>query len=500
MDKPLCMDIKTYEQAVRWLYDRIDYERIRPSGQSNPFRLERVEQLLMRIGSPHRRIKAVHIAGTKGKGSTAAMLDSVLRESGLRVGLFTSPHIASFEERMRVNGMMPNQAQLISLVCDLQSVMAQNAAESTERPPTFFEITTLLAWMFFDRQRVDIAILETGLGGRLDCTNVCDPLVTIITSIGLDHTHILGDTLEKIASEKAGIIKPGVPVIQGMLPAVASRVVESAATKACSRRYCASVDFDVQVHDRGIGAFFNGSVYLSKLSNEPSAEIHQQRQSATFRRTDHCDMEMELEIPFAGQHQARNAALVVQTALLLKESGFQSITNESIQRGIQSTFWPLRFEILEHRDKTVIVDAAHNPDSISAVIQCLKESVWHGRSKTLIFASSADKDWTAMLQLVSRYFNRLILTRFVGNPRSVSPVELKAKLHSLRSSGEDLNVADLGIVTTENPGDALQLAANVTEESGLICATGSLFLAAEVRALICGNVSPFPVFADESEN
>ena len=217
-----------YRQALDWLYDRTDYERTRPADNS-PFRLERTQRLLRQLGNPQLQIPAVHIAGTKGKGSTAAMIDSILRQAGIRTGLFTSPHIAQFEERMRVCGNQPTSQQLTSLIQRLRLLLDHKETLPEDRHPTFFEATTLLAWMFFTDEQIDIAVLETGLGGRLDCTNVCRPLVTVITSIGFDHTQILGNTLSLIAGEKAGIIKPQVPVVEGMLPAEASAVVASRA-------------------------------------------------------------------------------------------------------------------------------------------------------------------------------------------------------------------------------------------------------------------------------
>lgn len=235
--------INNRDDAVQWLYDRIDYERIRPTPALNPFRLERIERLLKRIGSPQERIPAIHIAGTKGKGSTAAMVDSILQASGIRAGLFTSPHIAQFEERMRVSGRMPHPDQLTRLVSKLAEMLHESELETSDRIPTFFEITTLLAWMLFDEEGVEIAVLETGLGGRLDCTNVCRPLVTVITSIGLDHTHILGDTLSLIAAEKAGILKAGVSVVQGQLPEVADIVVTTHAQALGCRQFICGREF-----------------------------------------------------------------------------------------------------------------------------------------------------------------------------------------------------------------------------------------------------------------
>ena len=504
MDKPLGMEIKTYEEAMRWLYDRIDYERIRPSGQSNPFRLERVQQLLNLIGNPHQRIRAVHIAGTKGKGSTAAMIDSILRRAGLRVGLFTSPHIVSFEERMRVNGSMPNPVQLTSLVQQLSQLLVHAAADSPDRPPTFFEITTLLAWMFFDQQHVDIAVLETGLGGRLDCTNVCNPLLTIITSIGLDHTHILGDTIAKIAAEKAGIIKPAIPVIQGRLPAEADAVVALFAQNNNSLRQVLDTDFRYSA----LPGTFEGDhcCTVDQLAADGDevgrTNTNRFRQAMIFERPD--GSQIELKVPFAGEHQLQNAALAVQAADILSTMIAPSINEQAILKGLADTFWPLRFEVLSYQHVQVIVDAAHNPDSIVALMTCLQQQPWHFSARTLIFASSADKDAASMLALVAPHFDRIILTRYVGNPRSIAPEDLQSILNQVLFASPATNEQSekgrpVEVLLAPEPSAALTLACQMPTqlEQHFICATGSLFLAAEIRSLICGNTSPFPVFPGE---
>ena len=313
--KALFTGIYNRDDAIQWLYDRIDYERIRPSPMSNPFRLERIERLLKRIGSPQERIPAIHIAGTKGKGSTAAMIDSILQASGIRTGLFTSPHIETFEERMRVSGHMPKPDQLTRLVAKLAQLLHASEMESSDRIPTFFEITTLLAWMFFDEENVEIAVLETGLGGRLDCTNVCRPLVNVITSIGLDHTHILGDTLSLIAAEKAGILKAGVPVVQGQLPDVAEIVVTARAKELGCRQYICGRDF---------------AWHVDHNDNSLSGRRRTQK-ILVLTPTRHFD---GLTIPLLGNHQAHNASLAVMTADLLRDAGYGQINDAAISHGV----------------------------------------------------------------------------------------------------------------------------------------------------------------------
>ncbi len=457
MDNPLPTRIENYQDAIRWLYDRIDYERIRPSAQINPFRLERIERLLKRIGSPHERIPAVHIAGTKGKGSTAALLDSVLQASGIRTGLFTSPHIEQFEERMRVCGHMPHPDQLTRLVARLCEVLQQAEMDTSDRIPTFFEVTTLLAWMLFDEENVQIAVLETGLGGRLDCTNVCRPLVTVITSIGLDHTHILGDTLSKIAWEKAGIIKTGVPVVQGQLPGDADAVV-------AARSY-----------ELGCQRFVCGREFAWHIDHNEDPTVVRRRSQKILVLTPSASYD-NLTLPLLGEHQAHNASLTIMAAELLRERGFASINSTTISNGIRMTHWPLRFEIIDGHP-TIVLDAAHNPDSMQAVGNVLKGSEWQNRRRVLIFAASADKDVSGMQQIILPHFDDVVFTRFVSNPRSVPP----SQLQSIALSLEPEVISQVGIHLAEDPQSALIQACELAGRSGLICVTGSLFLAAEMR-------------------
>jgi dihydrofolate synthase/folylpolyglutamate synthase len=456
----LTASVLTYAEALEWLYGRIDYERTRPNTRTNPFRLERIARLLDRLGSPHRRIAAIHIAGTKGKGSTAAMLDSILRAAGFCTGLFTSPHIEKFEERMRVDGRLITADQLSRLVTRLRDLL-RDEPDSNDRVPTFFEVTTLLAWMMFDELNVRIAVLETGLGGRLDCTNVCTPLVTIITSIGLDHTQILGDTIAEIAGEKAGILKPGVPVVQGQLPEEADRVVGLRANELGCQRLVCGRDFDWQ--------------------EKPVSDVQPARKrvqslcvatpGATFD---------DLTLPLLGRHQLHNASVAVMAASLLRESGLEQIDGAAIATGLAETHWPLRFEIFDDQQPVIILDAAHNPDSMRAVTSVLQGNEWQNRRRVLVFAASSDKDVRSMLQVILPHFDAVVLTRFLGNPRSVGPQDLEALVAECephRDLRRFLNSA-------ETPGEALKLARKLTGPAGIVCVTGSIYLAAELRARV----------------
>ncbi|MCH2200632.1 MAG: bifunctional folylpolyglutamate synthase/dihydrofolate synthase [Fuerstiella sp.] len=446
MTRILSNATQSYNDAVRWIYERIDYERIPPVRVSPHFQLERVRRQLALIGSPQERIRAVHIAGTKGKGSTAAMVDSIMRASKIRCGLFTSPHIEVFEERMTVDGCRPEAAELTFLVAELQRRL-QTADDDLRRdPPTYFEVATLLAWMYFDRKQVELVVLETGLGGRLDCTNVCSPLVTVITNISLDHTSILGHTLEKIAFEKAGIIKSGVPLITG--------VSQPQVIKLCDRRAVAL------------------NAPRIRLQREIQLEVRssfRDRQIVSVT-TPHRQHEA-MELPLAGAHQAKNAALAVAVADQLSTSD-DRITASTIRSGLQWTVWPLRFEVIPG-SPVIILDAAHNPDAALAVVDTLNNGQWAERPRVLVFGASRDKDVRQMLAILLPHFDHAILTLIRSNPRSCPPGEL--------ATMADRVAKETTIQTAESAENALQLAHSATGSAGLICVTGSVFLAAECR-------------------
>jgi len=449
------MDVKpteplpNYDDAVRWIYERIDYERVPPVRTSPHFQLDRVRRQLQLIGSPEQRIRCVHIAGTKGKGSTAAILDSILRASDVRTGLFTSPHLTHFEERMRVNGRPPNPGDLTQMVNDLRTVLAEADEDLQSSPPTYFEVATLLAWMYFDRSDVDLVVLETGLGGRLDCTNVCTPLVTVITNISLDHTSILGNTLEQIASEKAGILKPHIPLVTGVTQPEVIGVCETAA----DRLKVPITRLHEQVH-----------VQLGSATRED--------QTVTITTPSH--VHRGVVVPLAGRHQAENAALAVAAADLVSES-FSKVTPQTIRCGLANTEWPLRFEIVSERP-LVILDGAHNPDAAAAVAETLDEPHWTERPRVLLFAASQDKDVEQILAHLVPLFEHVVVTRYEDNPRSCDPVELQAVVSQLTEAV----IAQVAV----NPREALQLAQSLATPDGLILVTGSVFIGAQCRLLL----------------
>ncbi len=451
MDRKSLLSSKSYDDAVQWIFERIDYERVPPVRTSPHFQLERVRRLLQLIGSPEQRIPCVHIAGTKGKGSTAAMVESILRASAIRTGLFTSPHLQKFEERMTVSARQPSPDELTEMVGDLQRDLAGADQDLQDNPPTYFEVATLLAWMYFDRNEVQVAVLETGLGGRLDCTNVCSPLVTVITNISLDHTSILGNSVEKIAFEKAGIIKDHIPLITGVTqPEVIALCEETAA------RWNAPVTrLGLDIH----------------LAIESTSRSSQQIRVTTPQRE-----YTELHIPLPGQHQAENAALAVAAIDLLAEQ-YSSISTDTIRQGLNQTEWPLRFELVSH-EPTVILDAAHNPDAASAGSTTLNEPHWSERPRVLVFAASRDKDVDGMLAVLVPQFDHVVVTCYENNPRSCPPDELESKVRQT-------NVA-VSVHNAPNPAAALREARQLAGQDGLVLVTGSIFIGAQCRKLLSG--------------
>ena len=436
-----------FQDAVQFLLSRIDYERAPPPDTGgDPFKLDRMAELLRRLGDPQLAIPCVHIAGSKGKGSTAAMTAAMLTAAGYRTGLFTSPHIERFEERIQIDGRMIPAAEFARHMETLRSVSRE--LEATDLGgPTFFELITALAWLYFRAQQIDIVVLEVGLGGRLDATNLCHPVVTIITSISRDHTRLLGNTLEAIAGEKAGIIKPGTPVLTAISDRGPLEVV---------RRIAA---------ERGAACFVLGeAIELEHLGS--AGVLAGERLSLRNPWRSHA----ELGIPLTGRHQTRNAALAVSAVDWLDTSTAYRISSAAIATGLAQTHWPLRLEVVQRAPLT-IVDAAHNEASIAALVETLASVPC--RRRIAIFAASKDKEARAMLQRLAAAFDVVILTRFVGNPRA-TPIE------SLERMAGEFSEK---IRTSPEPAAALALAESMADRDDLICATGSFFLAAEVRQL-----------------
>jgi len=435
----IAISAMTYDDAMAYWFGRINYET--KSAAPGDLKLERMRGLLRMLGDPHERLRIVHIAGTKGKGSTAAMLAAILRASGHRVGLFTSPHLSHVEERVRVDGEPISRSEFASLMARIAEASA--ALESPGWPgPTFFEISTALGFLHFVQRRCGFAVIEVGLGGRFDSTNVCRPLVSVVTGIGLDHTAQLGDTLEAIAFQKAGIIKLGVPVVSGVMQDGPKDVVAAVAKEVGAPLW--QIDRDVCFEHR-TSTHGDGRVWVRCPGFECA----------------------NLPLKLLGEHQGRNAALAVAAAVLLKQRGVP-IAEAAFVRGLGAVDWPARIEVIR-TDPAIILDTAHNEPSIEALIATLRVAFPHAVTKRVVFAVSNDKPYAAMLHRLADYFDVLHLTRYASNPRSVPPEALAALLPPEKS------------VVHDGASEAWDAAHGETNRGDLLAITGSVFLAGELQ-------------------
>ncbi len=446
----------SYQDAVQWYYSFARFDGSpspRADDSSGELKLARMEQILERLGSPHTQFASVLIAGTKGKGSTAVLIASILYAAGYRTGLYTSPHLHSFRERIRVNGELISRLHVVQGTTHLQSFASQFPQS------TFFEWVTALAFDYFARQRVELAVVEVGLGGRLDCTNVLTPRVSVITPISFDHTQILGNTLEAIAREKAGIIKPGIPVVVAPQPDEAMRTISQIAGERGAPMTVVAREWQWETR----GSTLGGQTVWIRRVLDPEPET--------------------LELPLLGPHQRANLATALATIHTLRESG-SNIPHSAIPRGVARTEWHARVEVLvqpraprgaggqEWSDQYIVADGAHNRASAHELVLTLAEVV-PGLPVHFIFGASNDKDIRGMLEELAPHAASLTFTQS-HHARAAKPEELAA-----------LGAA-LGVPYHTAPSlpGALLLAQRLAAPGSVICVTGSLFIAAEAREYV----------------
>jgi dihydrofolate synthase/folylpolyglutamate synthase len=446
-----------YQESLDYLYGRLNYERLGMPRSSGELRLGRMRRLLRALGDPQDDLRIVHVAGTKGKGSTAAMLAAALSASGVRTGLFCSPHLHRLEERFNVDSRAATRAEIVALtelVRPVVSAFEAGAIAADRRGPTFFEVTTAMGLLHFARKRAGAIVLEVGLGGRLDSTNAIRPAVSVITNISFDHTRQLGSTLASIAREKAGILKHGRPAVSGEQGDEARAVIRAVARQRRGRLREIETDFtyDYLPPEPPVRRPTPGDVVVHTWAGD----------RGPFR------------LPLLGRHQAHNAAVALATLDALGEQGL-TVGDEAVRRGFASLSWPARVEVLGEAP-WLVVDGAHNVASAEALAETLRTS-FPPCARTLVFGTTRDKDLRGQLRALLPGTDRVIATRYVENPRSVPPAEVAGAV--LELSGQTAWV-------TANPAEALELAHRETPRNGLICITGSLFLAAETRALILG--------------
>lgn len=454
----------THAEALEFLNARIDYERaaVIPYGQRE-FHLDRMRRLLRALGDPHLDLPVIHVAGTKGKGSTSTMIAACLQAAGLKVGLYTSPHLRRVEERWQVDGQCCSEREFVELIAAVRPLVEawpREAGAAVGPPPTYFELTTALAFLLFAQRRVDAAVMEVGLGGRLDSTNVCRPALCVITSISLDHVRELGDTHASIAREKAGVIKPRVPVISGVRHAEAQAEVAIACQNKDAPLMHLGTDFDVR---------YEPPRHVEQADLPGRADVWLTRRDG--RREEFSDCELGL----LGAHQADNAASAVAALDELRARGW-NVSTSAIRRGLRNAHCPARIEVLRRRP-TVVLDGSHNVASVAALCRTLDESFSSPR-RTLIFGCARDKDARGMLQLLLPRFERAVFTSSRHNSRAVPAVELLQLAQTIDAHGNQvISSADL----------AWAEASRVATPDDLYCVCGSFYLAADLRGQIAGS-------------
>jgi dihydrofolate synthase / folylpolyglutamate synthase len=442
----------TFADAVSYLDSFINYERQPQVPYTREaFDLAEFEHFLARLDAPHQRLKSVVVAGTKGKGSTAAMIASMAQASGLKAGLYTSPHLCSIRERIRVNGEMVSEEVFAGLVSDLMPHIEAAGMAGVRRFRTFFEILTAMALVHFQRLGVDLAVLEVGMGGRLDATNVATPLVSVITPISFDHTEVLGDTIPKIAREKAGIIKPHGLAVVAPQRAEALTVIR----EVCLARGARLLDVAQELRWHPLHYSWEGSVFdLDGMAR-------------SYPR---------LEIPLAGPHQLLNAATAVATAEQLQAQGL-SISVDGIRRGVKQVQWEGRLETVS-RQPWIVLDGAHNRDSA----RCLREALmtcFRYRRLILVLGISANKNLEGIIEELTPLAAVTVATRAMV-PRAAPPQQ----------------VADLAakwsahIIVEEDTQKALAQAIAETRRDDLLLVTGSLYLVGDAKRLLPDLLAP----------
>ena len=459
------MPFSSYQTAVARMY-ALGHELAHMPGHK--FDLAHMRVLLAAMDQPEQRFPSVLIAGTNGKGSTAATLASVLRASGLKTGLYTSPHLIHINERIRINGKEISDDDFAFLHGKIEGI-AGKLVEQGELPwhPSFFEMMTALAFEHFAREKVDLAVLEVGMGGRLDATNVVNPRLSVITDIALDHQKYLGNTVGEIAREKAGILRPGVAVV--VLPqqpeandAIGNAILELGARAVNAVPYVPPVS---PLSER----------YLAFSNEQIAAKTAERTKKPVYRfPLQVMEEQIVVETPLVGRHQLRNVALAIASAVELNQQGFGGITAKSIECGIRETRWPGRFQVIPAREgwPEVVIDVAHNPAGAWALRSALSE-YYENRPLTFVFGAMRDKAIAEMTEILFPLAERVIVTR-PDNPRAASSSEI-------RQAG-----VRTGVEIDEQQGvqSAIEQARALAKDGDVIVIAGSIYLAGEVMGIL----------------
>ncbi|HYO10825.1 MAG TPA: folylpolyglutamate synthase/dihydrofolate synthase family protein, partial [Tepidisphaeraceae bacterium] len=441
--KPAQSPVNTFGRAIRYLGSLSDYERLRIVRYTPQyFDLDRMRTLLKKLGNPQDDFKTVHIAGTKGKGSTCAMVAAMLQASGYKVGLYTSPHLVDVRERVQINGVMIPTADFARLVRLVEPIVAR-----MKPTPSYFDVLTAIAFKYFAEQKVQIAVIETGLGGRLDSTNVIRPEVTAITSISKDHMAQLGNTLGKIATEKGGIFKTGVPALS---------VLQDPEAEAALKQSAERVGAPLEIVGKQIEFSYR---FESSRMLGPHNRVCLTTANTKFEH---------LAVPLVGEHQAINCGLALSIIDKLKGRGFV-INDMKAMEGLKALSMPGRMEQIATNPR-VIVDGAHNAASVDAFMRAIGQHVPYD-SMVLIFGCCSDKDVTGMLEKITGGADKVIFTK-VDNIRTADPNELAAQYTELY--GKMAQVAG-------SLEEALAIANRAVSKEDLVCITGSFYLVGEAK-------------------
>ncbi len=445
-----------YAEALRYLYSFTDYEKKTGYSAAESFDLRRPQELLALLGAPQNRFPSILVAGTKGKGSTSVMVASILQAAGLRVGLYSQPHLHTFRERIRVNGRLISPEETARA---MEAVIPAVDELRMNRPdlgvPTTYEVATAMAMHYFASQQLDLVILEVGLGGRLDAANVVTPLVSVITPVSLDHVQILGNSITEIAREKAGIIKERGVVVAADQTEEGLRVIRRVAAERSAQLLVARPDLLESPEEQPAAALEEG---------EPAVPTRE-RTRAVLRGPS--GEAYRVELPLLGTHQLANAATAIAIVEQLVKKGF-SVGHEAVERGLRQVRWPGRLEILQ-RQPLVVADGAHNGDSARKLASALRESFVY-RRLILVLATSADKDVEGIVAALGTEASMVIATRS-RHPRAADPERLATVAREACPQVE----------VTSSFASAIGMATALAEPGDLICVTGSLFVVADAR-------------------
>jgi dihydrofolate synthase/folylpolyglutamate synthase len=404
--------------------------------------LERIERLLELMGNPQEKFKSILVGGTNGKGSTVVMISSILQEAGFKVGTFTKPHLSSFTERIVVNGKRIPEEDVVRIVEEVRSTIERMKEESNFEHPTFFEVVIAITFRYFEEQKVDFAVLEVGLGGRLDATNVVNPLVSVITNVSLEHTQILGDTVLKIAKEKAGIIKKnGI-----LITATEDDEVFNLFRRICKEKKSKIFRVGRDIEFESLASSITGQEFTINGFNGRYDDLY---------------------IPLLGKHQLANAATAVGAIEALRFHGIV-IPEETIREGVK---WPGRLEIVQ-KNPFVVLDCAKDPEAMKKLKEAVLD-IFNYEKLILVISISSDKDFRSMLNEIIPISDSIIITKHKVMNRGIDPKILAEEVKKFKKE----------FVIVEDVKDAVRKALNLANEKDMILVTGSLFTVAEAREL-----------------